>query len=105
MAPSAALSHGTYTLLVAAGVVTAIPLLLFAAGAQRLPLSTLGFLQYLSPTCQFLLAVLAYHEPFTSRQLLSFAFIWAGLIAYTVESVLNRREMRDSVEVAVPVAE
>jgi chloramphenicol-sensitive protein RarD len=81
-------SSGTGFLLAAAGVVTAVPLLMFAAGAKRLRLSTLGFLQYVAPTCQFMLAVFAYHEPFRREQLLSFAFIWAGLIAYTLETVL-----------------
>jgi chloramphenicol-sensitive protein RarD len=99
------ISTGSYALLIAAGVVTAIPLLLFAAGARRLPLSTLGFLQYISPTCQFLLAVVAYHEPFTSRQLLSFAFIWAGLAAYTVESILFIRDSRAASDQAVAVPE
>jgi chloramphenicol-sensitive protein RarD len=81
-------STGTGALLVAAGVVTAVPLLMFAAGAKRLRLSTLGFLQYVAPTCQFLLAVFAYHEPFRREQLISFAFIWAGLLAYTLETVV-----------------
>jgi chloramphenicol-sensitive protein RarD len=98
-------SRGTYALLICSGVVTAIPLLLFAAGARRLRLSTLGFLQYLSPTCQFLLAVFVYHEPFSSRQLLSFALIWAGLAAYTLESILNRRESRSAATASTfPVA-
>jgi chloramphenicol-sensitive protein RarD len=87
-------SHGTFALLVAAGVVTAVPLLMFAAGAKRLRLSTLGFLQYLSPTCQFLLAVFAYYEPFRREQLASFALIWAGLLAFTLETVLFLRSAR-----------
>lgn len=85
-------SSGTGALLAAAGVVTAVPLLMFAAGAKRLRLSTLGFLQYVAPTCQFLLAVFAYHEPFRREQLISFAFIWAGLLAYTLETVVHLRQ-------------
>ena len=104
-------SRGTHALLVASGVVTAIPLLLFAAGARRLRFSTLGFLQYVSPTCQFLLAVLVYHEPFSSRQLLSFSLIWAALALYTLETVrhLHRSRAgaadRDDAETPVPVPE
>jgi chloramphenicol-sensitive protein RarD len=87
-------SPGTFALLAAAGVVTAVPLLIFAAGAKRLRLSTLGFLQYLSPTCQFMLAVFAYHEPFRRQQLVSFALIWAGLLAFTLETVVFLRSAR-----------
>jgi chloramphenicol-sensitive protein RarD len=89
-------SRGTFALLATAGVVTAVPLLLFAAGARRLRLSTLGFLQYLAPTCQFLLAVAVYHEPFRREQLVSFAFIWAGLLVYTLETVVHLRGKRTS---------
>jgi chloramphenicol-sensitive protein RarD len=70
---------GLDVLLVAAGPVTALPLLLFTAAARRLPLSTLGFLQYLSPTLQFLLAVLAYGEPFSAARAVAFACIWLAL--------------------------
>jgi chloramphenicol-sensitive protein RarD len=87
-------SHGTFALLAAAGVVTAVPLLMFAAGAKRLRLSTLGFLQYLTPTCQFSLAVFAYHEPFRREQLVSFALIWSGLLAFTLETVVFLRAQR-----------
>ena len=70
-------------LLMSAGVVTAVPLLLFAAAARRLRLATIGFLQYITPTMHFLLAVLVYGEPFTSAHLTSFLCIWAGLICYS----------------------
>ena len=90
------LSPRTYVMLSAAGVITAIPLLWFAAGARRLRLSTMGFIQYLAPTCQFLLAVLVYHEPFPRRHLVSFALIWAALGAYTLDSVLRHRKARPS---------
>ena len=94
--PSVELTGGTYALLSAAGVITAVPLLWFAAGARRLRLSTMGFLQYLAPTCQFLLAVFLYDEPFSTTQLVSFALIWAALGAYTLESVLSLRPARAS---------
>jgi chloramphenicol-sensitive protein RarD len=86
-------TRGTYALLASSGVVTAVPLLLFATAARRLRLATMGFLQFLSPTCQLLLAVLAFHEPFTRWHLASFALIWAGLVLYSLDSVrsLNAR--------------
>ncbi|SCM80861.1 Uncharacterized transporter YojE [uncultured Sporomusa sp.] len=69
----------TAALLMGAGAVTAIPLLLFAGGANRLPLSLLGFIQYLSPTISLTVGVLLYHEPFTSTHLVSFSLIWLAL--------------------------
>jgi len=79
-------------MLVGAGVVTAVPLLLFAAGARRLTLTTLGLIQYISPTLQLLLGVLLYHEAFGSERLTGFAFIWAGLLLYSAPNLL--RQMR-----------
>jgi len=71
-------------LLVGTGVVTMLPLLFFSDAAQRLPLSALGMFQYLSPTFQFLLAVVAYHEPFSVDRLVGFSLIWAGLAVYAL---------------------
>jgi chloramphenicol-sensitive protein RarD len=71
--------------LVATGPVTAIPLLLFAIAARRLPLSMMAFLQYLAPTIAFLIGVLVYHEPLDSQRMLSLAAIWAGLAVYSVD--------------------
>ena len=76
----------TYAILASSGVVTAVPLLLFATATRRLRMSTMGFLQFISPTCQLLLAVLAFGEPFTRWHLASFALIWAGLLLYSVDS-------------------
>jgi chloramphenicol-sensitive protein RarD len=73
-------------LLLLAGPVTAIPLLFFAGAARRLPLSTLGFLQYLSPTLQFLLAVLVYREPLDGPRLVAFALIWTALAIFAVHT-------------------
>ncbi len=70
-------------LLMSAGVATAVPLLLFAAAARRLRLATIGFLQYITPTMHFLLAVVVYGEAFTSAHLASFLCIWAGLLFYS----------------------
>lgn len=78
---------GLDTLLVLAGPATAIPLLLFTAAARRLPLSTLGFIQYLSPTLQFLLAVFLWGEPLGRERAVAFGCIWAGLLIFTVHSL------------------
>lgn len=71
-------------LLMGAGAVTAIPLVLFAAGTKLLSLVVVGFLQYISPTIALLLGVIAYHEPFTRGHLLSFGLIWVGLIVFSL---------------------
>jgi chloramphenicol-sensitive protein RarD len=78
-------------LLLLSGPGTAIPLLCFAAAARRLPLSTLGFLQYLSPTIQFLLAVLVYHEPFDTARLGAFMLIWAAVVVFGVHTARQGR--------------
>jgi chloramphenicol-sensitive protein RarD len=77
----------TKWLLVAAGPITAIPLLMFAAGARRIPLSLLGLLQYIGPTLQLLLGVWLYHEPFGGPRLVGFAMIWAALALYSAEGL------------------
>jgi len=74
----------TSLLLIGAGAVTAVPLVLFAAGAKRLPLFVVGFLQYISPTMGLLLGVLVYHEPFTRGHLGSFIIIWMGLLLFSL---------------------
>ena len=83
-------NHTLDALLVMAGPVTAVPLLMFAAAARRLPLSTLGFLQYLSPTLQFLLAVVVYGELFDRAKLAAFACIWTALALFAFHSVRLR---------------
>lgn len=85
---------GVRGLLLATGVITAVPLLLFTHGARRLPLSTVGFLQYLAPTCQFLLAVLVYREPFDLHQLGAFVLIWLGLVVFTADARRHWRAAR-----------
>jgi chloramphenicol-sensitive protein RarD len=81
-------SDSTRLLLIAAGPLTAIPLLLFAAGARKIPLSVLGLLQYLAPTLQFLLGVWVFHEAFSRERLVGFAVIWAALILYAAEGLI-----------------
>jgi chloramphenicol-sensitive protein RarD len=81
-----------WLLLPLAGVVTAIPLLLFAAAARRLRLTTIGFLQYLTPSLHFLQAVVLYREPFGGAHLASFCCIWAGLLLFSVDAVRFQRQ-------------
>jgi chloramphenicol-sensitive protein RarD len=93
---SAAFGHASWgiTLLLAlAGVVTAIPLLLFSAAARAIPLYMIGILQYIAPTGQFLLGVLVFGEPFTSARMVGFTIIWLALLLYSVESYLVRRRV------------
>lgn len=78
---------GMDVLLVLAGPLTAVPLLCFAAAARRLPLTTMGFLQYLSPTVQFLLAALVYGEPFDRNRAVAFALIWTALAVFALHSL------------------
>lgn len=80
------LSEGVQTdlLLIGAGAATAVPLLYFAKGAQKIPLSLLGFLQYIAPTLTLLLGVFVYNEHFSKIQLLSFMFIWLALTIYSL---------------------
>ena len=73
------------------GPLTAAPLLFFADAARRLPLATLGLVQYLSPTLQFLLGVLVFHEAFDGRRLVGFLLIWAGLALVSAKALLDRR--------------
>ena len=85
----------TVTLLLAlTGVLTAGPLLLFAAGARLVPLTALGILQYVTPTLQFLIGVLIYDEAFTRTRLVGFSIIWGALAIYTAEIFLTRRRQR-----------
>ncbi|HEY9733560.1 MAG TPA: EamA family transporter RarD [Drouetiella sp.] len=82
----------TQDLLVAlAGPVTTLPLLWFAAAGKRLKYSTLGFFQYISPTCQFLLAVFVYHEVFTRGHLYAFVCIWIALGIYLIDSLMEAK--------------
>lgn len=84
----------TQLLLVAAGPITAIPLLLFAAGARRIPLSLMGLLQYIGPTLQLLLGVWLYNEPFDHGRLAGFILIWSGLAVYSVEGLWRNWKIR-----------
>jgi chloramphenicol-sensitive protein RarD len=83
----------TNLLLAFTGVVTALPILMFGMAARSIPLTLVGLLQYIAPTCQFLLGVLAYGEPFTHDRLIGFSVIWLALLLYWLEGWLRRRRM------------
>jgi len=85
-----------HLLLIGSGVVTAIPLIWFANGVRRIPLSTVGFTQYLAPSLMLLLGVLVFREPFTRTHLISFSLIWGGLVLFSLShtAFLRRIEPR-----------
>jgi chloramphenicol-sensitive protein RarD len=82
---------GTWLLLIASGPVTAVPLLLFAAAARRIRLSTLGVIQYLGPSIQLLMAIAWYHEPFGVGRAVGYGAIWLALVIYTVDGLITSR--------------
>ncbi|ATQ73496.1 protein RarD [Massilia violaceinigra] len=84
-------SNGTRWLLIASGPITAIPLLLFASGARKIPLSVLGLLQYIGPTIQLSLGIFLFHEAFTQERMIGFAIIWSALALYAAEGLLKRK--------------
>ncbi len=75
-----------------AGIITALPLLWFAAAAKGLPLATLGLFQYVNPTVQLLIGVLLFREPFTGMHIVSFACIWSALLLYVYSSIRTSRK-------------
>lgn len=93
----------TIILSLLAGLITAIPLILFGHAAQKLSLSMLGFIQYVSPTIQLAIGVLLYGEAFTTRHVAAFAFIWAGILIYSVPQYLEQRKRRIG-KVSAPAA-
>jgi chloramphenicol-sensitive protein RarD len=83
--------HRTTLLMIGTGVISMVPLTLFALGARRLRFTTLGVLQYVAPSCQFLIGWLVYHEPLSPERISAFALIWIGLAIYTVDSIKSQR--------------
>jgi chloramphenicol-sensitive protein RarD len=77
--------------LISTGVVTSIPLLMFASAARQIPLTMIGLLQYIAPTLQFLIGVFLYHEPFDQSRLVGFSLVWLALILFWVENYLSNR--------------
>ena len=72
-------------LLIGSGIITALPLIWFAASANKIPLNGIGFLQFIAPTISFILATQLYAEPLGSEQLISFSFIWFGILLYLIK--------------------
>jgi chloramphenicol-sensitive protein RarD len=97
------ISLSTIVILLFSGAATAMPMLWYAMGASRLKLSTLGFLQYINPTLSLIIGVFVYGEKFTSTHLLSFSFIWIGLIIYSFSNTETisrfRRDKQETAEV------
>lgn len=96
-------AFGTYgarvdVLLVLSGAATAIPLVLFAYGVRRVPLSTIGLLQYVGPTLQLLSGVYLFHEPFTHTQLIGFGLIWSALVVYAGEGLWRSKFAKVAVQ-------
>lgn len=84
----------TDVFLMLGGLVTAYPLILFAKGAQALPQSILGFIQYFSPTIILILGTVVYKEPFTNIELISFGFIWLAILLFSLSTVMENRKKR-----------
>jgi len=82
-----------YALLMVGGPLTAIPLVLFAFGARRIPYSTVGLLQYIGPTIQMFLAVFAFGEPFSGPRVAGFVLIWTALALYAGDGIWRARKM------------
>jgi chloramphenicol-sensitive protein RarD len=78
-------------LMIGAGLVTTVPLLMFASAARSIPLWAVGLLQYIAPTIQFFLGVFIYKEPFSHNQLIGFGIVWAALIFFLIENYLAKR--------------
>ena len=86
-------SVGLYALLMVGGPLTAVPLVLFAFGARRIPYSTVGLLQYIGPTIQLMLAVFAFGEPFKGPRVAGFVLIWTALALYAADGLWRARKM------------
>ncbi|WP_243290748.1 EamA family transporter RarD [Bacillus sp. FJAT-47783] len=87
----------TTLLLMGGGIATAIPLLLFAMGASKIPLFMVGILQFITPTMTFFIGVFLYHEPFTLVDLITFSFIWCGIIIFTFsqQTLMNKLKIKN----------
>ncbi|MFG1883796.1 EamA family transporter RarD [Micromonospora sp. NPDC049102] len=96
-------SAGHTALLVLAGVATAIPLLLFAGAANRLPLTGLGMIQYLAPILQLACGVLIFHEPMPPARIAGFALVWLALVVFTADAIRQARRSRSTPHLPTPV--
>jgi len=86
------IDRGTDLLLIGAGLVTAIPLLLFAYGARRIQYTAVGFFQYIAPTGQLLCGVVLYNEPFTATHAISFGFVWMAIVIYSISAFIRYKK-------------
>jgi chloramphenicol-sensitive protein RarD len=94
---------GHVLLVVGTGLITVLPLLCFGGAATRIPLSTLGLMQYLTPTVQFLLGILFFHEPMPAMRWVGFSLIWLALVLFTAETLRHRqRQLRIRPEEKLP---
>ena len=89
--PARAIPPATLGILSLSGIITAVPMLMFGAALRRLQLSTIGFLQYIGPTLQLLVAIVVLREPLDRAKLTSFVVCWLGIAIYTADSILTRR--------------
>jgi chloramphenicol-sensitive protein RarD len=89
-------------MLMAAGPITAFPLILFALAAKRLKLSTIGMMQYIGPTLQFLIAVFVFKETFSTVHAIAFGFIWTALVIFTADSLMGDAKARRLARAARP---
>jgi chloramphenicol-sensitive protein RarD len=90
-------------LLALSGVATAVPLLLFAAAARRVPLSTVGLLQYVNPLMQLAIGVFVLGEPMPPARLVGFAIVWLALVVFTADTLRQARSTRRDAAAPVPV--
>ncbi len=100
---STGLDWQTYGLLAFSGILTGTPLILFAYASQRVRLSTIGILQYVNPTLQFLIATLVFLEPFTLWHQIAFPMIWVGIVIYSVTAIRQERASRKALSSASTV--
>lgn len=84
----------TNLLLAGTGIITSIPLILFAYGASRVPMTTMGFVQYVSPTLSFILGTFVYNEPLLISRICTFLFIWTALVLYSADAIIFSRRMK-----------
>jgi len=104
-AGNGAFMHSSLTidlLLIGAGIATTIPLLMFAAAAQRIPLSLIGIMQYLSPTLGLIIGYFIYNEPFDNAQIIGYSLVWLSLLIFASESYLHYRKHRSQSAITKP---
>jgi chloramphenicol-sensitive protein RarD len=95
---------GHFWIMAASGIITAVPLIFFGAAARRLPLTTIGLLQYLAPVLQFLLALLVLHEDMPFERWIGFSLVWVALILLTVDMLRTVRRQPRVARSAEPVS-